>query len=637
MPLDLREWLETDGRGGYAMGTACGVRTRRYHALLVAATRPPAGRMVLVNDLEVLAETAGGRRALSSHRYAGGALHPDGAARAASFSSDPWPSWRYVLEDGTRIAQEIFMAPGSARVFVRWSRVGGDGPAHLWVRPLLSGRDHHALHRENPAFRFAPQQVGGVVRWSPYPGVPAIDALSNGEYRHEPDWYRSFLYTEEAARGLDSTEDLASPGAFTFDLARRPAVLAFAAGGAELASGDALAVAREVADVEAARRARFSSPLHHAADAYLVRRGEGRTIIAGYPWFTDWGRDTFIAVRGLCVASGRFDEARDIALTWAQTLSEGMLPNRFPESGEAPEYNSVDSALWFAVAVGALLRLPEVLSPPQARLLRGAVIAVADRYAAGTRSGIRCDDDGLLACGAPGTQLTWMDAVVEGSPATPRVGKPVEVQALWANTLAVAAAIEPRWESVLARASTSFRERFWNPASASLHDVIDCDHRAGAVDRSFRPNQILAAGGLPLSLLEPARARRVVDAVERRLWTPMGLRTLDPQDARYRGRYEGDPARRDGAYHQGIAWPWLAGPFVDAWIRVRGGTAAAAREAQRRFLEPLLSHTGDLGMGHLPEIADGDPPYSPRGCPFQAWSVAAALQIESALACPQVD
>ena len=634
MRLDLREWLETDGLGGYAMGTACGVRTRRYHALLVAATRPPARRMVLVNGLEVFAETSSGRHALSSQRYQGGVLHPDGAARVSTFAGDPWPTWEYLCEGGTRIAQEVFMAPGSRRVLVRWRRVAGDGPARLWVRPLLSGRDHHALHGENPAFRFAPQEVGGGVRWTPYPGVPSIDALSNGEYRHEPDWYRRFLYTEEAARGLDATEDLASPGAFGFDLARRPGALVFAADGTALDGGDALELAGRVAGAEAARRARFPSPLHRAADAYLVARGKGRTVVAGYPWFTDWGRDTFISMRGLCLATGRLEDARDVAVTWAEALSQGMLPNRFPESGAAPEYESVDSALWFVLAAGALLRHPGALAQPDARLLRGAVLDVVEHHAAGTRSGIRCDGDGLLACGEPGTRLTWMDAAVRGLPVTPRVGKPVEVQALWANALAVAQALDPRWSAPLARAVESFRERFWNPAGACLHDVVDCDHRAGTVDASFRPNQILAAGGLPLSLVEPSRARRVVDAVEERLWTPLGLRTLAREDPRYVGRYEGDAARRDAAYHQGTVWPWLAGPFVEAWVRVRGGTAEARRVARRRFVEPLLAHRGELGLGHLPEIADGDPPHSPRGCPFQAWSVAAALEIERGVRAP---
>jgi predicted glycogen debranching enzyme len=634
LPLDLREWLETDGLGGYAMGTAAGVRTRRYHGLLVAATRPPAGRMVLVADLEVSVETAAGTRALSSHRYAGGALYPDGASRLASFSAEPWPAWRHVLEDGTCVEQEVLVAPGAPRVVVRWRRTAGEGPALLRVRPLLAGRDHHALHHENPGFRFDPREVGaGTLRFAPYPGVPALDVRASGPYAHAPEWYRSFLLAEEAARGFEATEDLASPGAFTLDLAAGPAALVFSASldGAAPPPADAVALADALAAREAQRRARFPSALHRAADAYLVRRGAGRTVVAGYPWFTDWGRDTFIALRGLCLVTGRLEEARDVALSWAGALSRGMLPNRFPESGEAPEYNAVDSALWFVVAAGDLLGRAGLLSAADAARLRDAVLAVVDAHATGTRAGIRADADGLLACGAPGTQLTWMDAVVGHVPVTPRVGKPVEVQALWVNALAVAARLEPRWEAALSRARASFPARFWDPARGCLHDVVDCDHRPGAVDPSFRPNQILAAGGLPLAILDPARARRVVDAVEARLWTPAGLRTLAPDDPRYRGRYAGDPAQRDGAYHQGTAWPWLAAPFVDAWVRVRGGTPDAIREARRRFLAPLLAAAGALGLGHLPELADGDPPHAPGGCPFQAWSVAAALQLRTAL------
>jgi predicted glycogen debranching enzyme len=633
VPLDLHEWLETDGLGGYAMGTTCGLRTRRYHGLLVAATRPPAGRMVLVGDLEVFAETAGDRRALSSHRYAGGVLHPDGASRLASFSAEPWPTWRFLLEDGTRLDQEVLVAPGAPRVLVRWTLVSG-GPARLWVRPLLSGRDHHALHHENPAFRFDASAPGaGVIRWSPYPGVPATTARSSGAYEHAPAWYRSFLYDEEVARGFEGLEDLASPGVFTFDLAAGPAVLLLAAGddGAPPPPQDARAVARDLAGAEATRRARFPSALHRAADAYLVRRGAGRTVVAGYPWFTDWGRDTFIALRGLGLATGRLEEARQVALTWAGALSRGMLPNRFPESGEAPEYNAVDSALWFVVVAGDLLDRPGLLSAADSARLRDAVLSVVEGHATGTRAGIRAEPDGLLACGAPGTQLTWMDAVVGQAPVTPRAGKPVEVQALWANALAVAARLAPRWEAFLARALASFAARFWDPARSCLHDVVDCDHRPGTVDPSFRPNQILAAGGLPLLLLDRVRARRVVDAVEARLWTPAGLRTLAPDDPRYRGRYAGGPAQRDGAYHQGTAWPWLAAPFVEAWLRARGGTPEAVREARRRFLAPLLAQAGALGLGHLPELADGDPPHAPGGCPFQAWSVGAALQLWSAL------
>ena len=496
MTPDPREWLETDGSGGYAMGAASGLRTRRYHALLVAATRPPAGRMVLVNDLEVFAEIASRRLPLSSHRYLGGVV-PDGAARVTSFTCEPWPTWEYVLDGGARIARELFLAHGAPCMVVRWRLLSGAPAMRLWVRPLLSGRDHHALHRENPAFRFDGRVAGARVVWRPYDGVPAIEALSNGEYHPAPDWYRGFLYSEEAARGLDAVEDSASPGFFTFDLALAPAVLAFAADGAGLGSGDAAAFAERGAGAEAARRRRFPSALHRAADAYLVARGEGRTVIAGYPWFTDWGRDAFIAVRGLCFATGCWEEGRAVAQTWAGAISRGMLPNHFPESGAVPEYNTVDATLWFVLAAGELLRRAGLVSPSQSGQLRGAVLDVVEGYSSGTRWGIRSDGDGLLACGEPGAQLTWMDAAVAGRPVTPRIGKPVEVQALWVNALAVAANWAPRWRREMDRALASFRERFWNERASCLFDVVDSDHQAGATDASFRPNQNPGGRGAP--------------------------------------------------------------------------------------------------------------------------------------------
>lgn len=627
MDLDLREWLETDGLGGYAMGTASGVSTRRYHALLVAATHPPAGRMVLVNGIEAYVETAAGRFALSSHRYRGGVMHPDGAARLQSFSADPWPTWTWTLGPKARLTQELFIARGAPRAFLRWRLEGGPA-GRLWVRPLLSGRDHHALHRENPAFRFAHEAAGQRVRWTPYPGVPTVEALSNGEYRADPRWYRAFEYTEEAARGLDCIEDLASPGAFTFDLGPGPGILALGAGAPAPDDAEPAAALERAEGAERARRASLSAPFARAADTYLVERGPGRSIIAGYPWFTDWGRDAFISLRGGWLAAGRLAEAREVVETWSDAISMGMLPNRFQERGEAPAYNSVDASLWFVLATGELLARTGVLSDAQRSRLSEAVRSVVERYAAGTRFGIRADGDGLLACGEAGTQLTWMDAAVARRPVTPRVGKPVEIQALWVNALAVAASIDPRWREPMARARESFGVRFWSPSLGWLHDVVDCDHVPGTSDASLRPNQILAVGGLPVMLVEPSVAARVVAVVEERLWTPMGLRTLAPGDARYVGRYEGDAARRDASYHQGTAWPWLLAPFVEAWLRAHGATREARREARRRFLEPLVGWAREQGFGHLPEIADGDAPHAARGCPFQAWSVAAALQIE---------
>jgi predicted glycogen debranching enzyme len=394
-------------------------------------------------------------------------------------------------------------------------------------------------------------------------------------------------------------------------------------------------VVAELRESELRRRALFASPLHRAADAYRVRRGSGSTIIAGYPWFGDWGRDTFIAMRGLCFATGRLEEARDILVEWAGVVSEGMLPNRFPDHGETPEYNSVDASLWYVVAVHEYLDLvvrDHGRGAEDASVLRGAVESILEGYKRGTRFGIRADADGLLACGVPGVQLTWMDAKVGDWVVTPRIGKPVEVQALWVNALWIAGQWSPKWNDLFAKARASFEARFWNEDAGALFDVVDCDHRTGMNDAAIRPNQIFAIGGLPLAILGGERARRIVRLVQAKLLTPVGLRSLAPGEPGYAARYEGGVLQRDGAYHQGTVWPWLIGPFVEAWLRVRDNTHFARAAARMQFLKPLLEHRGVAGLGHLSEITDADAPHAPRGCPFQAWSLGEVLRLEALLA-----
>jgi predicted glycogen debranching enzyme len=632
---ETREWLEADGLGGFASGTAAGIRTRRYHALLLTAKTPPTDRVVLVNGFDAFVETSAGRFAISSQAYGPDVTHPDGARRIERFDAEPWPRWTFTLEDGTRIVQEVLVGKDSSAVAVSWRLGAGAGPVRLSVRPFLSGRDYHSLHHENPSFRFEPETgPDGFLRFRPYPDVPSIAVRSNGGWVPGPDWYRNFLYAEERSRGLDFLEDLASPGTFEFELSRGEGVLLFAAEGHEaaLGTGGAEAALESLRAAERVRRSRLAGRLDRAADAYLVRRGRGRTIVAGYPWFTDWGRDTFISLRGLCLTTGRLAEAGQILLEWAGAVSEGMLPNLFPDSGSRPEYNSVDASLWYVVAVHEYLEAMgaagQRLPVADLKRLRDAVDAILSGYAAGTRYGIRADRDGLLAAGEPGVQLTWMDAKVGDWVVTPRIGKPVEVQALWLNALRIAGGLSAKWAALHEQAAASFSERFWNEDGGCLHDVVDADHRPGAVDATFRPNQIFAVGGLPFALLEGQRARRVVDAVETRLWTPLGLRTLPTDHPDYHGRYEGGVRERDGAYHQGTVWPFLAGAFVDAWVRVRGGSAAARREARERFLSPLLDHLDEAGLGHVSEIADGDAPHTPRGCPFQAWSVGELLRLD---------
>jgi predicted glycogen debranching enzyme len=623
-PSEAREWLETDGLGGFASGTAAGVRTRRYHGLLAPATAPPTGRTMLVSGLDAWLETAAGRVALSAQRYV-----PDVAANGAppvSFDAEPWQRWTWRVPGGGEVVHECFVRHGAGEVFLSWRAQRPDTPqiGRLVVRPFLSGRDLHALHHENPDFRFDAEIGDGFVAWQPYAALPRIFAASNGRYDHEPHWYRAFQYDEERVRGFDFSEDLGSPGTFSWDLAAGEAVLVLGTRAPVPPAREALEAARSA---ERRRRAAFGSATARAADAYLVRRGAGRTIVAGYPWFTDWGRDTFIALRGVCLATGRLDDARAILAEWAGAVSEGMLPNRFPDRGEAPEYNAVDASLWYVVAVHELLEAGGA-GGDEARRLEQACREILAGYAAGTRYGIRLDDDGLLAAGVPGWQLTWMDARVGDHVVTPRIGKPVEVQALWLNALAAARRWTSEWEPVLARGRRSFAERFWNAGRGHLHDVVDTDHQPGVCDARLRPNQIFAVGGLPLALLEGPRARRVVDAVERALWTPLGLRSLAPGERGYAGRYAGGPAERDGAYHQGTVWPWLLGPFVEAWVRVRGATPAVKDEARRRFLAPLQAHLAEAGLGHVSEIADADAPHAPNGCPFQAWSLGELLRLE---------
>ncbi|MES1177716.1 MAG: amylo-alpha-1,6-glucosidase [Myxococcales bacterium] len=635
VPIDTQsEWLEADGLGGFASCSTAGIATRRYHALLLAAQHPPASRVVLINGFRAWLETPEGTVQLTRHPFAPGVLSA-ADAQLDRFISEPWPTVRYVTEAGLVVIQELFVLHGSPTVLVSFRLENAAPGVKLCLRPFLSGRDFHALQRENSGFRFEPEQHGSRLRFSPYPGVPSIDMLVNGTYTHAPEWYRNFRYSEELERGLDCEEDLAAPGVLSFDLsdAERPAIWISSATtpGSALPEGvTAEAFWSSSARRERARRAAFPSPLERAGDSYLVARGHGRTIIAGYPWFGDWGRDTFIALRGLCLATGRFAEARDILVEWSQVVSEGMLPNLFPDGNGKPEYNSVDASLWYVIAASELLSHPQgstFLSAEDRKALSDAIMAIVAGYAKGTRYGIRRTADGLLACGVPGVQLTWMDAKVGDYVVTPRVGKPVEIQALWINALAAAAALNGDFTEWLEAARASFQIRFWNEATGFLNDVVDVDHQPGLVDASLRPNQIFAAGGLALNLLPPERTKRVLAVVEQNLVTPIGLRSLAASHPAYAAHYEGGVWQRDSSYHQGTVWPWLMGPFVEAWLKSRGGTSNAKREAEQRFIAPLAAHLNRAGIGHVSEITDADPPYTPRGCPFQAWSVSELLRL----------
>lgn len=645
---DGREWLETNGLGGYAMSTATGENTRRYHGLLVAATKPPVGRMVLLSKLEETLVVDGRRIDLSTNRFPG-VTHPEGFRSLSSFQNDPFPTFTWDV-DGVILEKEVFMPHGEDTVCVTWRLVKGGndgneaGPIRLEVRPLVAFRDAHALTHENAELDRTVSIEEGRVRIAPYKSLPGITVAHDGTAERAGDWYRFFEYEEEKARGFDFQEDLWNPFSlsysFTFEeipgdaAAPRRAASVIASTSPRTASDIHLLRNSELSRREQlTRRAQadpFRSRLFLAADQFLVARGQLTTVIAGYPWFSDWGRDTMIALPGITLATGRPDVAREILLAFSMHVSEGMLPNRFPDAGGKPEYNTVDATLWYFEAVrqyveatGDLAFLRDTLFP-----VLSNIIAWHER---GTRFGVRVDADGLLEWHAAGEALTWMDARVGGRPITPREGKPVEIQALWFNALCTMREFARRIGEE--DSSNGYRARAEACRASFLSVFPDEDEGRGLVDcidgtfrdRAIRPNQIFAVS-LHHSMVPAALARRVLATVEEHLLTPYGLRTLSPEDSAYRGRYEGGPEERDSAYHQGTVWPWLIGAWVTACRRVNGG-GPVTEKAIRAWLGPLADFLLGDGLGQLPEIFDGNAPHHPRGCIAQAWSVAEVLRV----------
>jgi len=592
--------------------------TRRYHGLLVANAR------VLLTKIEETLVVAGRRYELSTNRYPG-AVHPQGYTCLKEFRRSPFPTFFFEC-DGARLEKTVFLVHGEDTVVVRYT-AGQD--CELELRPLVAFRDYHSLTHENTALSAAVDIAPGLVTVAPYPGLPAL-YLAHAGGRVDPRgcWYRNFEYDRERERGLDFQEDLFQPYTLTLNLAKDQTAAILASTAPRNAES-----AEALRQSEIARRnALGPDSLHRAGDQFLVQRAGRSTIIAGYHWFTDWGRDTMISLPGLTLSPGKLETARAILLSFASVTDRGMLPNRFPDSGGAPEYNTADATLWYFEAVRAYTARSGDFDLVRDRLY--AVLAdIVSWHERGTRFGIRMDADGLLHAGEPGTQLTWMDAKVGDWVVTPRVGKPVEIQALWYNALRTMEhfagrlghpTARARYASLAGRAAAAFA-RFWNGPSACLYDVLS----PAQADSSIRPNQIFAVS-LFHSMLPPDRAAAVVEAVLQHLLTPFGLRTLAPSHPQYRGRYQGGPLSRDGAYHQGTVWPWLLGPFIEAWLKVHAGSAEA-REQAARWLAPLLQYLDAEGEGQLPEVFDGDPPHRAGGAIAQAWSVAELLRVRQML------
>ena len=633
-----REWLETNGIGGYASGTVSGANTRRYHGLLVAATKPPLGRVVMLSKLEETVAIDGKRFELSANQYPG-VVHPQGFIFLKSFRLDPFPIWTFEI-DGLVIEKKLFMPYGSNSTVVTWSIKGRKQSTkrdiRLELRPLVAFRDYHHLQHERGDFDTSFLVEDGRVSTRPMPDLPRLYLNSNAiSVERTGDWYRNFEYAIERERGFDFHEDLFQPCMLRFDLAQAAVVIASTE---KMETSDIKALER----AEMKRRAslvakaktkdEFVRQLVLAADQFIVDRGEGKTVIAGYHWFSDWGRDTMIALPGLTLATNRPEIAKSILAEFSKHISEGMLPNRFPDVGEEPEYNTVDATLWFFEAVGAYLEKSNDLKFVR-EVLYDKLVDIIDWHIRGTRHNIHVDTDGLLYAGEPGVQLTWMDAKIGDWVVTPRTGKPVEIQALWYNALLIMLDFAERFGDPdngekFARmaevAKDSFNGQFWNTETECLYDVVDGDER----DASMRPNQIFAIS-LNHSMLDRTRARKVVDNVEAQLLTPVGLRSLSPNDPRYVPTYIGSPLERDSSYHQGTVWGWLIGPFIEAYRKTHAGEKDLGKTVQR-MTDGFRTHLSEAMLGQVSEIFDADPPFAPRGCAAQAWSVAELISVLTA-------
>ncbi len=611
-----REWLVADGIGGYSMGTVAGLRTRRYHGLLVVAVDGPSRRKLGLAALDPVLVAGDARIRLATDEWAGGAVDPHGNELLASFDlEDGVPRWHWQA-GGIVLERELAMAHGEAAVGIVHRLLAADRPVTLELAALCTWRD---VHGERHAFGSpdVAHDAGGFVFEDAY-------RVEGAGWQPGGEWYRNVRAREEAARGLPDTEDLWAPGRFRVELDP---------GGTHEVAAAALPVpklppAGALVTVARARAAALASAagvtdeidaqLVLAADQFAIVTGGRPTAVAGYPWFGEWSRDLMTSYEGLYLATNRHDEGREVLRTSAATVSEGMLANT-ADTGSL-EYNTADGTLWFVHALGRHVAVTgdADLGAELAPVLGGIV----ERHVAGTRYGIGVDPaDSLLRQGAEGVALTWMDARVDGEPVTPREGKAVEVNALWLRALDVAAGLtgDKSLATLRAKAAASFAARFVRPDGAGLYDVID---GPDGNDASIRPNQLLAVS-LPNGPLGEVAARAVVVECARSLLTPLGLRSLSPDDERYQPHHRGDPAERDAAYHQGTVWPWLLGPYVDA--------ARAVGLPVDGVLAGIEAHLGDWGLGSVSETADGVEPHAATGCPFQAWSVAEALRIRRTL------
>lgn len=624
------EWLETNGLGGWASSSIINCNTRRYHGLLVAATKPPAERMALVSKLDETIIINNERIELSTNQYQNKTVHPNGHAHLQQFLKELFPQWTYELK-GIELKKTIAMIYGENTTVILYEVVKASEPFQLELLPLFSVRGYHSLMHANDAANHEHSFLNHTLQTKIYNDTPAIYIhVPGSNYHHHPNWFFHFNYAVEQYRGLDFDEDLFNPGHFSV----------------ELKEGDQLGIILSTEDIseqsafellnkEEKRRKELLNDetdetiqqLLLAADQFIVKRGNNlKTVIAGYHWFTDWGRDTMIALPGLCLTTGRYEDAKKILSAFAENVSMGMLPNRFQDNNEPPEYNNVDGTLWYFISIYHYFQATGDKDFVLNELLP-VLKEIIDWHFKGTRYNIHVAEDGLLFAGEEGQQLTWMDARIGNWVVTPRMGKAVEIQALWYNALKIFAELlqmnqqqndAELVELSASKARQSFEQLFWYEQGNYLYDVID---EYGKPHATLRPNQLLAIS-LPHVLVEGEKAKSILKIIEEKLYTPVGLRSLPMDDEHYVHNYGGDAWQRDSSYHQGTVWSWLLGPYVDALIKVK-----SKKSKIKKVIDGFGYHLKEGCIGSVAEIFDADAPHHPRGCIAQAWGVAEWLRV----------
>jgi len=624
------EWLETNGLGGWSSSSIIGCNTRRYHGLLVAAVKPPTERTLLLSKLDETIVINENRFELGVNDY-GDVISPTGNQFLKSFAKELFPQWTYDV-NGVLLKKTIAMIHGENTVVIIYDVLKAAKPFTMELLPLMAGRFYHSMNHAGPQMHWDVDFENGQFHNKPDGELDVYINIPGSSYRHTPRWFSNFNYAVEKYRGQEFTEDLFNHGIFSVNLEKGDSM------GIIISTNDSTGRdAHELLAKESLRRQLLLNDqpddetvqqLVLAADQFIVKRGEDlKTVIAGYHWFTDWGRDTMISLPGLCLSTGRFEDAKKILAAFAKVVSRGMLPNRFQDNGEEPEYNNVDGTLWYFIAVYKYLQATNDKKFVLQEILP-VLKDIIDWHYRGTRYNIHVTDDNLLYAGEEGQQLTWMDARIGTWVVTPRMGLPVEIQALWYNALCIYSELLQlnkekdaalNFSKKAEQTKASFNQLFRNPAAGYLYDYID---EQGIPNAELRPNQLFAIS-LPFTLINDAqKATAILKAVEEHLYTAVGLKSLPESDPKYIAVYGGDAWHRDSSYHQGTVWSWLLGPYVDALVK-----AKSPKTKIKKVIDAFKYHLNEGCIGSVSEIFDADAPHHPRGCIAQAWGVAEVLRV----------